>query len=398
MKKRRRRKLRIVLPVVIIAAAAGIAGFLAAFYVSNEDTEVMGSTRYKDAEIRRIAMPSFIDHNSVYLRLFRKNIPVEGVPFLSSIDVEAVSRDHIRLHVNENFPVGYLVQDGYRCYFDASGTVIEKLKDDGNGSAGEQGGEAGKAVGAREDGSAAESGSASGEESVSAVSGSAETASSDEESETRESAKGEGGKKDIEKNAHTEFRPALTDISEVTGITDEPVEVGTVLPSESGELYPTLLALGKLINKLEIPPDMIEIGEGETVTLHYDKAAVALGGSDLLEEKMARTAAILPQLKGLEGILHLEGLREDTINIIFEQTDEESVRLREASLKPENSVLEPAWSPDEDEESGDGGTYPEDEVYSEDEVAGDGETDPEDEVYTEDEGYTENSDEEWTEA
>ena len=44
-----------------------------------------------------------------------------------------------------------------------------------------------------------------------------------------------------------------------------------------------------------------------------------LGADTDLEEKMTRVAAILPELEGMSGVLHLEDFTEDTQNIVFGQ-------------------------------------------------------------------------------
>ena len=54
------------------------------------------------------------------------------------------------------------------------------------------------------------------------------------------------------------------------------------------------------------------------MSLHYGDITVNLGQDQLLEEKMARTAAILPGLEGYKGTLHLETFTTDTENIVFD--------------------------------------------------------------------------------
>ena len=358
-----------------VAALAGIllaiAVFLAVFYVPDENVEVQGSTRYPDERIRELAMPGFAQHNSLYLGFFQKILLTEDTPFIDSIECEYISRDHIRLHVNEDYPIGYIEQEGSRCYFDANGIVIEILAEAASSSdkatadsasseassdstsstatsdstsstetsAGEKA--AGKEVDALTDEAVSDSTSAtedSAGEKAAGKEGDALTgeAASDSTLATEASAeKNAAGKEgdaltgeaasDSTSNAASEdthFRPALTDVFLVTGLTQERVSLDQKIPVKNEHIFSMILAVNKLISKFEIAPDRIEVGEdGQSLTLHYGDVQIALGSDTLLEDKMSRAAAILPQLKGLRGILHLETFSEDTINIIFEKTE-----------------------------------------------------------------------------
>ena len=54
-------------------------------------------------------------------------------------------------------------------------------------------------------------------------------------------------------------------------------------------------------------------------------AGLAGCSESLLDEKMSRAAAILPQLEGMEGVLHLETWSPGTVNIVFSRkTDTET--------------------------------------------------------------------------
>ena len=330
--------------MVLLAVLAGTATFFALFYVPNENIEVLGNTRYPNSEIRKLAMPGFLDRNALYLRLFRKTIHTEDVPFIDSIDVEYMGRDRVRLHVNEDYPVGYLLQDGYKMYFDSVGLVIEAI--DAGDEAEEE--TASSSSAAEETGATTEEATTSeteetpstlseSEEDTTSVSESEEDATSVSETEKVEATALEAEKAgssatDTEEAAQdttaaqdvgSAFRPALTDVARVTGLTDARVVPGEIIQTEDNNIFQTLLVLNKLISKLEIVPDEIIIGEGQALSLRYEKVIVALGGEEYLEEKISRAAAILPQLKDMDGTLHLERYTNDTINIIFEQTQKE---------------------------------------------------------------------------
>ena len=272
----------ILILILLIAAAlfAAASYFLLSFYVPNEHAEVLGNIRYTDAEIRRMAMPGFKEHNSLYLRFFRNEIELQDVPFIDSIEVEYIERDRVRLHANEEYPVGYLLQDGNRFYFNASGVVTESLED--------------------------------------------ETQSAEEKQQETDSREPLVAKTEGETvSSDTSFRPALADVSRVTGLADTAPAVGEQIQVDDIQIFRTLQTLGKLVNKLDIHPDEILIDEDRTMTLRYGDVLVDIGTERLLDEKMSRAAVILPQLEGMNGTLHLETFSPDTINIIFSAYQEE---------------------------------------------------------------------------
>lgn len=107
-------------------------------------------------------------------------------------------------------------------------------------------------------------------------------------------------------------------VPQVTGLTMQAAEAGQTLIIEETSVFQTILALSKIVSKYQIVPDTVEFSETLTMTLYYDQVRINLGDDSLLEEKLTRVAAILPQLSGKAGILHLEDFTEDTQNIIFD--------------------------------------------------------------------------------
>ena len=294
--RRRRKKILILVILIVAALLAAASYFLLSFYVPDEQAEVQGNIRYTDAEIRRMAMPGFKEHNSLFLRFFRSEIPLPDVPFIDSIEVEYLARDRVRLHANEEYPVGYILEGGYRYYFNSSGIVTENLEDEVQKKEEQKQQKAAEAAGTEETGSAKEKGS------------------------------------------DTAFRPALTGVSQVTGLTDTVPAVGEQIQTADSRIFQTLQTLGKLANKLNIHPDEILIDDDQTMTLRYDEVLVDLGTERLLDEKMSRAAAILPQLEGLKGTLHLESFSPSTINIVFSAWREGEPEPGEAA--PEEAAAE----------------------------------------------------------
>ena len=60
-----------------------------------------------------------------------------------------------------------------------------------------------------------------------------------------------------------------------------------------------------------------------------------MGNDENMDEKMNRLIGILPQLKGMKRVLHLENVTEDTASVVFDNaeakadTDEDSGDARE---------------------------------------------------------------------
>lgn len=342
MKRRRKRRTGLLPAVLAVAIVAAAAIFFAVFYVPDENIEVVGNTRYKESEIRQIALPGFIHRNTLFLRLFRKTINPDQVPFINSINVEYVASDRVRLHVNEDYPIGYILQDGYRFYFDSVGLVTECLEDEAGTTETKKDTEEieSTTVSTAETDSTAETESTiiteSEAETKSAVEteNAAETESADKTESAAESESTKGSEdltetQDSEtenklqsepiSTADTTFRPAVTDVSPVIGLTQERVGVGDMIQVDDPEIFQTLLTINRMISKFGIQADSIQVGKTQDISLFYGNAEIRLGTDELLEEKMTRATAILPQIRGMKGILHLENYSEDTINIIFEQ-------------------------------------------------------------------------------
>ncbi len=289
MRKKTKRRLKLAGMILGVLAAAFLcfAGF---FYVSDIHVTVVGSTRYTDQEIREMVFQNFADRNSLYLAFVKKSLD-PGQAFIKSITVEYENHNSLRLHVNEDAPVGFIRQDTFDYYFDSEGVVLEALP------------------------SGTQSGG-TGTESTESVGTAATSTSGTDTSGALQAV--------TERGSDTQFRPALADVVEVTGLTEEPLKAGQTISVTDSGIFSTLQAVTRLFNKFDIKPDSISVDSGNSITLHYGTVDVCLGKDTLLEEKMARADAILPQLKGLSGTLHLENYSEDTVNIIFDKAGTDS--------------------------------------------------------------------------
>lgn len=80
----------------------------------------------------------------------------------------------------------------------------------------------------------------------------------------------------------------------------------------------TILSVGKMLEKTEQKPDRLVFNELKQLVLYYGSIEVNMGHDENMDEKMNRLIGILPQLEGLEGVLHLENVTEDTASVVFD--------------------------------------------------------------------------------
>ena len=83
----------------------------------------------------------------------------------------------------------------------------------------------------------------------------------------------------------------------------------------------TAVALSTIFQKNDKIPDHIQFGSSYSISLIYGDVTVQLGKDENLEEKMNRVLAILPNLTGKKGILHMESVSSDMNT--FEEEQEE---------------------------------------------------------------------------
>ena len=100
------------------------------------------------------------------------------------------------------------------------------------------------------------------------------------------------------------------------------IEVDRVVQDEKLPIEDTVLntavALSTIFAKNDNTPDHIQFDEKGSISLLYGDITVRLGRDQFLEDKMTRVIAILPQLSGQKGILHLENVTDSVKTITFE--------------------------------------------------------------------------------
>lgn len=309
----------------VACAVAGVAVLaLLLFFVLFRVTrvEVVGSTKYTDAEIKEYAMGNPLTSNTVLAILFKGHMDAEDIPFVESFDLERLNRNTIRIHVNEKKIVGYVIQGTDKLYFDKDGLVVEQESMNEEEIAGiESEAEELKELKAQ---ALREEELQKAKEAEDALNG--ESQEEEEEDETGEQQDQQAGAQTLQaeevnygNEGATEFHAAVTDVPRVIGLDSGAVSLGSKIKVEDDSVFNTILGITRIVEKYGILPEIVFFDENLGITLVYQQGSIhcKLGKDTLLEEKITRVAAILPKLDGLTGILHLEDYTTDTANIIF---------------------------------------------------------------------------------
>ena len=110
-------------------------------------------------------------------------------------------------------------------------------------------------------------------------------------------------------------------VPEVRGFSFDHVLLGEQLPVEDESIFNTLYSMNQMMNKDNIPADFVMFDSEYNVYLYYGDIQVCLGQDDMLEEKMATLASIMPQMEGMSGTLHLENYSNVKSGIVFKKNE-----------------------------------------------------------------------------
>ena len=113
----------------------------------------------------------------------------------------------------------------------------------------------------------------------------------------------------------------IEDVPKITGISCDTVVLYEKLPLENEDVLDDLLGLTQILQKYDLSPEEIQYDSSGNPEVTYGNIEVIVGSDEYLTQKAARLAAILPQLSGLSGTLHLETWTPDTTDIVFERED-----------------------------------------------------------------------------
>lgn len=106
------------------------------------------------------------------------------------------------------------------------------------------------------------------------------------------------------------------------GIQPKKVVMEEKLPIKETVLN-TAVALSTIFAKNDMVPDHIMFDDSYEISLLYGDITVQLGKDEYLEDKMTRAIAILPQLEGQKGILHMENISRNSKTVTFEAEEVE---------------------------------------------------------------------------
>ena len=103
------------------------------------------------------------------------------------------------------------------------------------------------------------------------------------------------------------------------GFTLKEVEVNKKLPVEDTTVFKKLLSLSNILKKYGMIPKGIQIKESGDFMLQYETASVLFGDTKQLNEKIVTLKQIMPHIKDLKGLLHMEDWKNKDSNITFEK-------------------------------------------------------------------------------
>lgn len=113
-----------------------------------------------------------------------------------------------------------------------------------------------------------------------------------------------------------------TKVASFDGIQPKKVVMEEKLPIKETVLN-TAVALSTIFAKNDMVPDHIMFDDSYEISLLYGDITVQLGKDEYLEDKMTRAIAILPQLEGQKGILHMENISRNSKTVTFEAEEVE---------------------------------------------------------------------------
>ena len=106
------------------------------------------------------------------------------------------------------------------------------------------------------------------------------------------------------------------------------IQVKKVIMEEKLPIKETILntavALSTIFAKNDMVPDHIIFDDNYEISLLYGDITVQLGKDQYLEDKMTRAIAILPELSGQKGILHMENISRNSKTVTFESEEAEA--------------------------------------------------------------------------
>lgn len=143
----------------------------------------------------------------------------------------------------------------------------------------------------------------------------------------------------------------LSNVPLIEGLDVKDVKQGEKLKGINTKKLNSILSIGKMLEKTEQKPDKLVFNDMKQLVLYYGEIEVRLGNDENMDEKMNRLVGILPQLDGMEGILHLENITEDTQAVVFDDTKENASDTSEEDKNVKDDSAEGTASTDTQKEN-----------------------------------------------
>jgi len=131
----------------------------------------------------------------------------------------------------------------------------------------------------------------------------------------------------------------------IDGLSVKSAKIGQKLKGINTKKLNTILSVGKMLEKSEQKPDRLVFNDMNQLVLYYGDVEVRLGDDENMDEKMNRLSGIFPQLEGMEGILHLENITEDTAGVVFDNAAEEEDEEEDGENQDDASQSETTTPP-----------------------------------------------------
>lgn len=144
----------------------------------------------------------------------------------------------------------------------------------------------------------------------------------------------------------------LENIPNVEGLVLDKVGVGEKIPGLDKGSLSLILSVTKMMEKGDQKPDRLVLNEKGQLVLYYGKVEARMGSDQNMDEKISRLLGIIPQLEGMEGVLHLEHVDETSKNVVFDrvlsEAEQKALKEKESSGGADGSN---AGEEDEDDDS-----------------------------------------------
>lgn len=132
----------------------------------------------------------------------------------------------------------------------------------------------------------------------------------------------------------------IEEVPYIEGLDVKEVKQGEKLKGINTKKLNSILSVGKMLEKAEKKPDKLIFNDMKQLVLYYGEIEIRLGNDENMDEKMNRLLGILPQLEGMEGILHLENITEDTQAVVFDNTQKSDTDTSEEEEEMKEDIDE----------------------------------------------------------